>query len=66
MLQQPAGATDFAGPALTEHGLGGTVHMILPKTEQALRAEVDTALDTMRSDGTFQRIIRRYMPFLAD
>jgi ABC-type amino acid transport substrate-binding protein len=40
--------------------------MILPKTEQALRAEVDTALDTMRSDGTFQRIIRRYMPFLAD
>ena len=66
MLQQPAGATDFAGPALTEHGLGGTVHMILPKTEQALRAEVDTALDAMRSDGTFQRIIRRYMPFLAD
>jgi ABC-type amino acid transport substrate-binding protein len=66
MLQQPAGAADFAGPALTEQGLGGTVHMILPKGEQALRSEVDAALDAMRRDGTFQRIIRRYMPFLAD
>lgn len=66
MLQQAAGTTEFAGPALTEQGLGGTVHMILPKSEQALRAEVDAALDSMRNDGTFQRIIRRYMPFLAD
>jgi ABC-type amino acid transport substrate-binding protein len=31
-----------------------------------LLAEVDIALDAMRADGTFQRIIRRYMPFLAD
>lgn len=64
--RQPKGRVDFTGPALLEQGLGGTVHMILPRAETALAREVDAALDAMRADGTFQRIIRRYMPFLAD
>lgn len=66
LAKQPANTVNFTGPALIEQGLGGTVHMILPKTATSLLAEVDTALDAMRADGTFQRIIRRYMPFLAD
>jgi ABC-type amino acid transport substrate-binding protein len=66
LAKQPANTVNFTGPALTEQGLGGTVHIILPKTATRLLAEVDIALDAMRADGTFQRIIRRYMPFLAD
>lgn len=54
------------GPSMTEHGLGGTVHIILPKAEAELASAVDAALAAMRSDGTFQRILRRHMPFLAD
>lgn len=66
LAQQAPDSVAFAGPALTEEGLGGTVHLILPKTEEALLHEVDRALDAMRGDGSFQRIVRRYMPFLAD
>lgn len=54
------------GPSMTEHGLGGTVHVILPKAEGELAAAVDAALLAMRNDRTFQRILRRHMPFLAD
>lgn len=66
LQQQPSGQLVFAGPAMVEDGLGGTVHMILPKGSDALRQEVDAVLDAMRRDGTFQRILRRHMPFLAD
>lgn len=66
LAQQASGSVEFVGPPLTDGGLGGTVHLILPKAEDALRHEVDGALDAMRSDGTFQRILRRHMPFLAD
>ncbi|MBI2307106.1 MAG: amino acid ABC transporter substrate-binding protein [Rhodocyclales bacterium] len=66
LAQQPPGSVEFTGPPLTEEGLGGTVHLILPKAEGTLQREVDRALDAMRGDGTFQRIVRRYMPFLAD
>lgn len=66
LAAQSPGTLSFAGPALTAEGLGGTVHLILPKSEKTLCREVDAALDAMRSDGTFHRIIRRYMPFLAD
>lgn len=60
------GSVEFAGPALTDDGLGGSVHLILPRGEEVLRRDVDAALDAMRADGTFQRIVRRHMPFLAD
>lgn len=66
LLQQAPGQVVFAGQAMVEDGLGGTVHMILPKSSEALRRELDVALDAMRRDGTFQRIFRRHMPFLAD
>jgi len=66
LLLDARGDAAFAGPALVDHGLGGSVHVILPKSDGALRQEVDAALDAMRADGTFQRILRRYMPFLAD
>lgn len=66
LLLDARGDAAFAGPALVDHGLGGSVHVILPKGDDALRQEVDAALDAMRADGTFQRILRRHMPFLAD
>lgn len=66
LAQQAPGSVEFVGPPLTEDGLGGTVHLILPKAEEALRREVDRALDAMRNDGSFQRIVRSRMPFLAD
>jgi len=66
LLLDARGDAAFVGPALVDHGLGGSVHVILPKSDGALRQEVDVALDAMRADGTFQRILRRYMPFLAD
>ncbi len=68
LLQDAGGnaAVGFAGPALADHGLGGSVHVILNKNEADLRQQVDEALNAMRSDGTFQRILRRYMPFFAD
>jgi len=56
----------FVGPALAADGLGGSVHAILPKSEEKLLAAVNAALDAMRADGTFQRIVRRHLPFLAD
>jgi ABC-type amino acid transport substrate-binding protein len=63
-----AGRDDIVviGPSMAEHGLGGTVHAILPKGEDELASAVDAALAAMRGDGTFQRILRRHMPFLAD
>lgn len=61
-----AGDLAFVGPALTADGLGGSVHAILPKREEKLLAAVDAALAAMRADGTFLRIVRRHMPFLAD
>jgi len=66
LLQSAQGRATFTGPALLDSGLGGSVHAILPKREAQLRQDVDAALDAMRGDGTFQRILRRYMPFLAD
>lgn len=66
LLRQVPGQVEFAGPGVVEDGLGGTVHIILPKEAARLNREVDAALDAMRADGTFQRILRRHMPFLAD
>lgn len=66
MRREVPGSFAFAGQPLIDHGLGGTVHAILPKSEAPLRQEVDAALDAMKKDGTFQRILRLYMPFLAD
>lgn len=65
LAQTPANKVDFVGPAISDHGLGGTVHIALPKSDENLRRDVDAALDAMRADGTYQRIMRRYLPFFA-
>lgn len=66
LARQSGGSYRFVGSPLTEDGLGGTVHLILPKGEAALARELDAALDAMRADGSFQRIIRRYLPYMTD
>ncbi len=54
---------DFVGPAMVSDGLGGSIHIALPKNDPALLAAVDGALAGMRRDGSFQRIWRRHFPF---
>lgn len=66
LTEAPSGQFELVGPGLIDDGLGGTVHMILSPNETRLRSDVDATLDTMRRDGSLQRIVRRYMPILAD
>lgn len=61
--QLPANTLQFAGPAMVDNGLGGTVHIALPKDNPGLLRAVDGALTVMRRDGSFQRIWRQYFPF---
>lgn len=56
----------FVGPPLTAGGLGGTVHIALPKGNEALRQAVDRALQAIRQDGSFARLMRRHFPVLLD
>ncbi len=63
---EPAGTFEFVGRPLTESGLGGTVHIALPKTNLGLREGVNQAIAAMRTDGTYHRIVRRHFPFNLD
>lgn len=63
---QADGDVEFVGPPVTEHGLGGTVHIALPKGRDDLRHSVDQAIAALRADGTYTRIVRRYFPFNLD
>jgi len=65
LSRQPPGLLDFVGPPMAEHGLGGTVHIALPKDDEALRHEVDRAIKALQADGTYQRIVRRHFPVFA-
>lgn len=56
----------FVGPPLTRDGLGGTVHIALGKGNEPLRRAVDQALQAIRQDGTFARLMRRHFPVLLD
>ena len=56
----------FAGPAVSDRGLGGSVHIALPKQRDGLRHTVNQAIATIRADGTFQRIVRHYLPLGLD
>ena len=63
-LAQAEGAGfEFFGPPEVAHGLGGTVHIALPKTDEALRDAVNQAIAEARADGTYHRIVRRHFPF---
>lgn len=56
----------FIGPAVAEGGLGDTTHVVMHKNNPALRLEVNRAMAEMRTDGTYQRIIRRHLPVSMD
>ena len=57
---------EFVGPAVADRGLGGSVHIVLPKQQDELRRSVNHAIAAIRADGTFQRIVRRYFPLGLD
>lgn len=59
----PGNTLEFVGPAMVDNGLGGSVHIALPKNDTRLRLAVDGALESMRRDGSYQRIWRQYFPF---
>jgi ABC-type amino acid transport substrate-binding protein len=64
LIQREApGSFEFVGTATAEHGLGGNVHIALPKDNEALRQKVNQAIAALRADGTYPRIARRHFPF---
>jgi len=66
LSREPAGEYEFVGPPLTEDGLGGSVHIALPKADVALRQAVNQGIAALRADGTYHRIVRRHFPFSLD
>lgn len=62
----PDGKLQFVGPAVGEHGLGGSVHIALPKGDAAVQKAVDQAIAAIRADGSYQRIVRQFFPFSLD
>ncbi len=52
----------FIGPGIIDHELGGSVHIVLARDDDALRRRVDLALDDMRRDGSYPRLWRRHFP----
>ncbi|WP_291991718.1 transporter substrate-binding domain-containing protein [Candidatus Accumulibacter sp. ACC003] len=53
----------FIGPGTVAHGLGGSVHIALPRDDEKLRQTVNAALAAMHRDGSYQRLWRRYFPY---
>ncbi len=56
----------YYGSPITADGLGGSVHIALPKARDELRRAVDQALADMRDDGSYTRLVRRHFPFNLD
>lgn len=63
LTQRDGDGLEFFGPPEVAHGLGGSVHIALPKTDEALRAAVNKAITKLRADGTYHRIVRLHFPF---
>ena len=63
LAQADGAGLEFFGPPEVAHGLGGTVHIALPKTDEALRGAVNKAIAELRADGTYHRIVRQHFPF---
>lgn len=59
---EPDGGLEFVGPGITQFGLGGTVHLIMPRDDEGLRKSVNEAIAGLRADGTYHRIVRRFFP----
>lgn len=66
LSREAAGEFEFVGPPQTEGGLGGSVHIALPKADAALRQAVNLGIASLRADGTYHRIVRRHFPFSLD
>ena len=66
LSREPAQPLAFAGPAVVGHGLGGTVHVAMARRNDTLRQQVNRAIAAIRADGTYQRIVRRHLPFGLD
>ncbi|TWA81963.1 amino acid ABC transporter substrate-binding protein (PAAT family) [Azospirillum brasilense] len=63
LLSDPGDGFETIGTPMSDDGLGGTVHIVFPPGQHALKAAVDRALTALRNDGTYQRINRHYFPF---
>lgn len=66
LTEQGSEKLAFVGPPMHEQGLGGSVHIALPKGDEALRQAVNQAIVAVRSDGSYHRIVRRSFPFSLD
>ena len=64
--REPPGSFEFVGLPVADRGLGGTVHIAVPKQKEEVLRLVDQAIATMRADGTYQRIARQFFPFSLD
>lgn len=66
ITELPTGSLQFIGPATSDHGLGGSVHIALPKGDVVLQQSVNRAIAAIRADGTYPRIVRQFFPFSLD
>lgn len=57
---------EFVGAPIASSGLGGSVHIALPKDDEGLRLAVNKAIAELRADGSYHRIVRRHFPFNLD
>lgn len=64
--REPAGSFEFVGPPVLDRGLGGTVHIAIPKQKAEVLLVVNEAIASMRADGTYLRIVRQFFPFSLD
>lgn len=64
-LKQPAGKDyAFAGPAVKDEKIFGVGTGIgLPKENTELKAAIDKAFETMRQDGTYDKLAKKYFDF---
>ena len=61
LLDTPAGADfDFLGPAVTAELLGDGIAIALRNTDTALRTELNRALEQLKHNGEYQRILAPY------
>ena len=63
LMSDEGKAFSTVGTPLMDDGLGGTVHIVMPPGRPELKGAVDEAIGTIRTDGSYQEINRRYFPF---
>ena len=66
IAKEAPGSFEFVGPPVADRGLGGTVHIAIPKQQEDVLLIVNQAIAAMRTDGTYQRIVRQFFPFSMD